>query len=178
MAISPVSALNAPTNLTGEAQNRFARPATARRKFRMCAVFPCNGKAASDRRKSDRRKFEPNTAISGKQSYLRAYILYLSTRDRCGLFRCCALRPLLAWSIIAKTDLLPAGFAGLRHLGRWLCHRPFFCFEYGSSPFQDAEVALWSIMGGARRLRSIQDPASIPSEFLNLNLMALPPAPT
>jgi hypothetical protein len=90
----------------------------------------------------------------------------------------CSLRPLLAWSIIAKTDLLPAGFAGLRHSAGGFLPPAFFCLEYGPSPFQDAEVALWSIMGGARRLRSIQDPASIPSEFLNPNLMALPSAPT
>ncbi len=32
----------------------------------------------------------------------------------------CSLRPLLASSIIAKPGLLPVGFAGLRHLGRWL----------------------------------------------------------
>src|SRR6267378_3161431 len=42
-------------------------------------------------RSSDRSKFEPNTAIADKQSYLRAHILYLSTHDRCELFRCCAL---------------------------------------------------------------------------------------
>jgi hypothetical protein len=87
----------------------------------------------------------------------------------------CSLRPLLASSIIAKPGLLPVGFAGLRHLGRWLCHRPFFCFEYGSSPFQDAEVALWSNHGW--RLKAAVPP-QFQVNFLNANLMALDLAPT
>jgi hypothetical protein len=59
----------------------------------------------------------------------------------------CSLRPLLASSIITKPDLLPIGFAGLRHLGRWLSATGLFCLEYAPSPFQDAEVALWSNHG-------------------------------
>src|SRR6266436_5009191 len=57
----------------------------------LSAIAPCKPLAKAANRSSDRRKFEPNTAISGKQSYLRAHILYLSTRDRCEPFRCCAL---------------------------------------------------------------------------------------
>jgi len=50
---------------------------------------PCSGVPGNSG--SDRRKFETSTAISGKQFYLRVHILYLSTRDRCELFQCCAL---------------------------------------------------------------------------------------
>src|SRR6267378_3161428 len=70
-----------------------------------------------------------------------AHTLFVYARSMRAVSMLCSLRPLLASSIIAKPGLLPVGFAGLRHLGRWLCHRPFFCLEYGSSPFQDAEVA-------------------------------------
>ena len=40
-------------------------------------------------RSSDRRNFEPNAAISGKQFYLKARTIHLSTRDRRELFRAC-----------------------------------------------------------------------------------------
>src|SRR5258707_8232038 len=93
--------------------NAVTQPATL---DPLSAMLPLPG--APGNPGSDRRKFETNTAISGKQFYLRVHILYLSTRDRCELFQCCALSvPLLASSIITKPDLLPVGFAGLRHLG-------------------------------------------------------------
>src|ERR1700676_179877 len=57
--------------------------------IRLLRLLPCSGRSRNSG--SNRRKFEPNTAISGKQFYLRVHILYLSTRDRCELFRCCAL---------------------------------------------------------------------------------------
>ena len=81
-------------------------------------------------RSSDRRNFEPNAAISGKQFYPEARTPRLSTRDRCELF--C---PLLASSIITKPDLLPVGSLGL---GGWpvaLCHRPSFVSTMHPSSF-------------------------------------------
>ena len=43
------------------------------------------------------------------------------------------------------------------------CHRPSFCLEYATSPFQDAEIALW-IMDGLEGCSAIA-PASIPVLF-------------
>jgi hypothetical protein len=58
---------------TLDPHSAIALPLRARRKYGMT-------------RSSDRRKFEPNTAISGKQFYLGARTLYLlSMRDRCKL---------------------------------------------------------------------------------------------
>ena len=111
----------------------------------MCAVFPCNEKAASDR-----RKFEPNTAISGKQSYLSAYILYLSTRDRCGLFRCCALSVpcSLGRSSRNRTSSLSVSLGlGIRPVA--FCHRPSFCLEYRLSPSKTLRLRYGAIMDGA-----------------------------
>ena len=111
---------------------------------------------------SDLRKFKPNTAISGKQSHLRAHIVYLSTHDRCELFRCCALSVpcSLRRSSRNRTSSLSVSLGlGIRPVA--FCHRPSFCLEYRLSPFQDAEVALWSNHG--RRLKAAV--LGIPPQF-------------
>jgi hypothetical protein len=71
-------------------------------------------------RSSNRRKLEPNTAISRKQFYLKAHTLYLSAQDRCELIRSRAVMARFASSITTNPDLLPVGFVWLRHSGRWL----------------------------------------------------------
>src|SRR6266436_9006222 len=89
---------------------------------------------------SDRRKFEPNAAIAGKQSYLRAHILYLSTRDRCELFRCCALSAPCSLRRSSRNQASSPSVSlglGISAGGFLPPARPFFCLEYGSSPLQD-----------------------------------------
>src|SRR6266481_2422994 len=128
---------------------------------------------------SDRRKFEPNTAIADKQSYLRAHILYLSTHDRCELFRCCALSVpcSLGRSSRNRTSSLSVSLGlGIRPVA--FCHRPSFCLEYRLSPFQDAEVALWSNHGRRLKAAVLGIPPQFQVTFLNPNLMALDYAPT
>jgi len=118
---------------------------------------PCSGRA---------RKFRVRSAqIRNKHRNLRqailsesAHTLFVYARSMRAVSMLCSLRPLLASSIITKPDLLPVGFAGLRHLGRWLSATGLFCLEYAPSPFQDAEVALWSNHG--RSVRAEVHPGS------------------
>src|ERR1700682_3857335 len=49
-----------------------------------------------------------------------AHTLFVYARSMRAVSMLCSLRPLLASSIITQADLLPVGFAGLRHFGRWL----------------------------------------------------------
>jgi len=102
-----------------EPHSAIAPPLRARRKCKYRVT-----------RSLDRRNFEPNTAISGKQFYTEARTLRLSTRDRCELF--C---PLLASSIITKPDLLPVGFAWPRHSAGGSLPPAFFYLQYAPSPF-------------------------------------------
>src|SRR5712664_3263821 len=130
-------------------------------------------------RSPDRRKFEPNTAIADKQSYLRAHILYLSTHDRCELFQCCALSVpcSLGRSSRNRTSSLSVSLGlGIRPVA--FCHRPSFCLEYRLSPFQDAEAALWSNHGRRLKAAVLGIPPQFQVTFLNPNLMALDSAPT
>jgi hypothetical protein len=99
---------------TFDPHRAMAPPLRARRQYRMTRL-------------SDRRNFEPNAAISGKQFYPEARIRRLSTRDRCELF--C---PLLVWSIITKPDLLRIGFAWPRRLAGGSLPPAFFCLDYAS----------------------------------------------
>jgi hypothetical protein len=89
-----------------------------------------------------------------------------------------SLRPLLASSITTKPDLLPVGSLGLDIRPVAFCHRPSFCLQYRLSPFQDAEVALWSNHGRRLNAAMLGVPPQFQVTFLNPNLMALDSAPT
>jgi len=100
---------------TLDPHSAIALPLRARRKYGMT-------------RSSDRRKFEPNTAISGKQFYPEAPTLHLSTRDRCELFAPCSLRRSSRNQTSSQSVSLGLGIRPVA-----FCHRPFFCLEYAPS---------------------------------------------
>jgi hypothetical protein len=70
----------------------------------------------------------------------------------------CSLRPLLASSIITKPDLLPVGFAGLRHLGRWLSATGLFVSSMHPRHSKTLRLRYGAIMG--RSVRAEVHPGS------------------
>ena len=87
--------------------------------IRSLRLLPCSGRA---------RKFRVRSAqIRTKHRNLRqailsdsAHTVFVYAGSMRAVSMLCSVRPLLASSIITKPDLLPVGFAGLRHFGRWL----------------------------------------------------------
>jgi hypothetical protein len=61
----------------------------------------------------------------------------------------CSLRPLLAWSIITKPDLLPVGFAGLRHSAGGFLPPAFFVSSIDSRHSKTLRLRYGAIMDGA-----------------------------
>ena len=158
MAISPVSALNAPTNLTGEAQNRFARPATARPEIQYVCRFPlqCEGGVRSAQVQTKHRNLRQ--AISSQ----RAHSIFVYARSMRAVSMLCSLRPLLASSIITKPDLLPVGFAGLGHSAGGFLPPAFFVSSM--DPRHSKTPRLHAMDHGRSLKAAVQSAASLNSK--------------
>jgi hypothetical protein len=116
---------------TLDPHSAIAPPLRARRKYRMT-------------RSSDRRNFEPNAAISGKQFNPKALTLYLSTRDRCELFAPCSLRRSSRNQISSLSVSLGLGVRPVA-----LCHRPSFISSMDPRHSKTLKLRHGAIMDGA-----------------------------
>ena len=125
--------------------NALAKPATL---DPLNAIAPPSGRSPNLRIRSAQVQTKHRNlrqAISSQS----AHSIFVYARPMRAVSMLCSLRPLLASSIITKPDLLPVGFAGLRHSAGGFLPPAFFLSRVCTLPIlRRRDCTLW-IMDGA-----------------------------